>query len=49
MNPITRIACGTMKKEYEKMGIDTSEPVDRRGCDSIRRRATEVEMEQYKL
>lgn len=41
-NPIARIACNVMKKEYEKKGIDTSKPVDRRDWNAIRLWAEDV-------
>jgi menaquinone-dependent protoporphyrinogen oxidase len=41
-NPIARIACNSMKKEFEKKGIDTSEPVDRRDWNAIRQWAADV-------
>jgi len=41
-NPIARIACNAMKKEFEKKGIDTSKPVDRRDWNAIRQWAADV-------
>ncbi len=41
-NPVERIACNIMKKEYEKKGIDTSKPVDRRDWGAIRQWAADV-------
>jgi menaquinone-dependent protoporphyrinogen oxidase len=41
-NPMARIACNFMKKEFEKKGIDTSKPVDRRDWNAIRQWAADV-------
>lgn len=41
-NPVVRIANNVMKKEFEKKGIDTSKPVDRRDWNAIRLWAADV-------
>jgi menaquinone-dependent protoporphyrinogen oxidase len=41
-NPVARMANYVMKKEYEKKGIDTGRPVDRRDWDAIRAWAADV-------
>lgn len=44
-NPVARLANNVMKKEFEKKGIDTSQPVDRRDWDAIRQWAADVAAE----